>query len=301
MPYLGNAPTANFASVTKDTFSGNGSTTAFTLSKTATTNGVAVYVENVRQIPTTAYSVSGTTLTFTGTPPSGTNNIYVMHHNTPASTATHPSAQDLTAVNGTFTGDITINDGTAADKKILFDGNAQDYHVGLDDSADSLIIGKGSALGTTSHIVTDANGHVTMPLQTSFLAQPTSVQSNIAANSWVNIVFGTERYDVNGDFASPTFTAPVTGKYMMTFGLDLREVPNDASGLYWVLATSNRTYYAVEDTSDTLAATATNTAYNLSVVADFDANDTCTVMIWYNGTASIDCQTDSFWSGHLLG
>ena len=68
MPYLGNHPTANFASVTKDTFSGNASTTAFTLSKTATTNGVAVYVENVRQIPTTAYSVSGTTLTFTAAP-----------------------------------------------------------------------------------------------------------------------------------------------------------------------------------------------------------------------------------------
>ena len=42
MPYLGNSPAANFASVTKDTFSGNGSTTAFTLSKAATTNGVAV-------------------------------------------------------------------------------------------------------------------------------------------------------------------------------------------------------------------------------------------------------------------
>ena len=109
MPYLGNAPTANFASVTKDTFSGNGSTTAFTLSKTATTNGVAVYVENVRQIPTTAYSVSGTTLTFTGTPPSGTNNIYVMHHNTPVSTATHPSAQALTATTGTFTSTVDIN------------------------------------------------------------------------------------------------------------------------------------------------------------------------------------------------
>ena len=54
MPYIGNTPAVNFASVTKDTFSGNGSTTAFTLSKPATTNGVAVYVENVRQIPTTA-------------------------------------------------------------------------------------------------------------------------------------------------------------------------------------------------------------------------------------------------------
>ena len=117
MPYLGNNPTANFASVTKDTFSGNASTTAFTLSKPATTNGVAVYVENVRQIPTTAYAVSGTTLTFTGAPPSGTNNIYVMHHNTPVSTATHPSAQALTATSGTFTGAFTS--------------------VGIDDNADA--------------------------------------------------------------------------------------------------------------------------------------------------------------------
>ena len=108
MPYLGNTPAVNFASVTKDTFSGNASTTAFTLSKPATTNGVAVYVENVRQIPTTAYAVSGTTLTFTGAPPSGTNNIYVMHHNTPVSTATHPAAQNLTAVNGTLTGTLGV-------------------------------------------------------------------------------------------------------------------------------------------------------------------------------------------------
>ena len=166
MPYLGNSPASNFASVTKDTFSGDRSTTAFTLSKAATTNGVAVFVENVRQEPTTAYSVSGTTLTFTAAPVSASgNNIYVLHHNAPASTATHPAAQDLTAANATLTGDVTIGSGTAADRKIVFDGNAQDYHVGLDDSVDKLIIGKGSALGTTSHIVTDANGAVTMPLQ----------------------------------------------------------------------------------------------------------------------------------------
>ena len=110
MEYIGNTPSANFASVTKDTFNGDASETEFTLSKTATTNGVAVYVENVRQIPTTAYAVSGTTLTFTGAPPSGTNNIYVMHHNTPVSTATHPAAQNHTAVDGTLTGDDTVGD-----------------------------------------------------------------------------------------------------------------------------------------------------------------------------------------------
>ena len=113
MSYLGNQPAANFASVTKDTFnggdtSGASSVSQYTLSKPATTNGVAVYVENVRQIPTTAYSVSGTTLTFTGTTLSGTNNVYVLHHNAVASTATHPSAQDLTAANATLTGAVTV-------------------------------------------------------------------------------------------------------------------------------------------------------------------------------------------------
>ena len=107
MVYIGNSSAANFASVTKDTFDGNAS--SYTLSKPATTNGVAVYVENVRQIPTTAYTVSGTTLDFGSgnAPPTGTNNIYVMHHNTPVSTATHPASQALTATSGTFTSDVT--------------------------------------------------------------------------------------------------------------------------------------------------------------------------------------------------
>ena len=117
MPYVGNEPTFNFASVTKDLFSGDGSTVAFTLSKVATTNGVAVFVENVRQEPTIAYAVSGTTLTFTAAPVSSSgNNIYVLHHNAVASTANHPAAQDLTAVKGTFTSDVSIDGGVVVNE-----------------------------------------------------------------------------------------------------------------------------------------------------------------------------------------
>lgn len=217
MPYLGNSPASNFASVTKDTFSGDGSTTAFTLSKAATTNGVAVFVENVRQEPTTAYSVSGTTLTFTAAPVSASgNNIYVLHHNTPASTATHPAGQDLTAANATLTGDVTIGSGTAADRKIVFDGNAQDYHVGLDDSADKLIIGKGSALGTTSHIVTDADGNITMPLQPMYRAVLTNRMS-LSGSAETQVTDITENFDVGNDASGGTFTCPIDGKYLATF------------------------------------------------------------------------------------
>ena len=64
------------------TFSGNASTTAFTLSVAATTNGAAVHISGVRQVPTTDYSIAATTLTFTTAPPTGTNNIAVMYTKT---------------------------------------------------------------------------------------------------------------------------------------------------------------------------------------------------------------------------
>ena len=79
MPYLGNPPAEAYTSTVKDSFSGDGSTTAFTLSQPSTTNDLRVVVENVIQDPTVAYSVSGTTLTFTSAPPTGTNNVYAVN------------------------------------------------------------------------------------------------------------------------------------------------------------------------------------------------------------------------------
>jgi hypothetical protein len=88
MSYLGTSssiydPTRTIASPRDaDRFSGNGSTTGFTLTRSVQKEvDLEVFVENVQQEPITAYSVSGTTLTFTGAPPSGTNNIYVVYRN----------------------------------------------------------------------------------------------------------------------------------------------------------------------------------------------------------------------------
>jgi hypothetical protein len=50
---------------------------------------------------------------------------------------------------------------------------------------------------------------------------PSSEQDNVTAdNSSQTIIFGTEVFDQNSDFASNTFTAPVTGKYH--FSMQLR-------------------------------------------------------------------------------
>jgi len=77
MSYVGNVPTT--AAFPFDQFSGNGSTTAFTLSYApAGTTSIIVSISGVVQNPNT-YSVSGTTLTFTPAPPTGTNNIAVLY------------------------------------------------------------------------------------------------------------------------------------------------------------------------------------------------------------------------------
>jgi len=59
------------SAISSETFDGDGSTTAFTLASAATTNTIFVSMNGTLQIPTSAYSVSGTTLTFTEAPATG--------------------------------------------------------------------------------------------------------------------------------------------------------------------------------------------------------------------------------------
>jgi hypothetical protein len=77
MSYIGSVPTT--ASFPFDQFSGNGSTTAFTLTYApASTTSIIVAISGVVQNPN-LYSVIGTTITFSPAPPTGTNNISVLY------------------------------------------------------------------------------------------------------------------------------------------------------------------------------------------------------------------------------
>jgi len=199
----------------------------------------------------------------------------------------------------TMTGDLTIGDASASDRKILFDGNAQDFHIGLDDSTDSLTIGLGSTLGTTSHMVIDANGHITKPLQSAFLAVPSATQSNIAVGSEVVVAFGTEVFDQNADFASNTFTAPVTGRYQLSVTLRLEALDSASNYYYFRIVTSNRTYYQIFDPD--FGQDNTYMTLSLSVLADMDASDTAFIYFAQaNGTQQTDVHSSSHFSGYLV-
>jgi hypothetical protein len=99
MSYIGNEPfTAAFLT---DTFSGNGSTVAFTMTVApASTSAVIVAITGVLQDPST-YSVSGTTLTFSAAPPTGTSNISVRYLGIPASGVTTTAYRTVTNTTAT--------------------------------------------------------------------------------------------------------------------------------------------------------------------------------------------------------
>jgi len=196
-------------------------------------------------------------------------------------------------------GDVTIGDTSAADKKILFDGNAQDFHIGLDDSIDSLTIGKGSALGTTTSMVIDANGIITQPLQPAFLAINASQQNNIAVGSDVTVVFGTEVFDQGGNFATNTFTAPIAGKYQLQTTLRVQTI-DAASAYYYVLTkTTLRNYIYIIDPD--FGQDNVYLPFSMSVLANMDAGDTAFIAIYQaSGTSQSDVNTISSFSGYLV-
>ena len=68
-------------SITQDSFTGDGTTTAFTMSTSVQsdqTQRILVAVGNVYQNPASAYTLSGTTITFTS-PPANAETITVIH------------------------------------------------------------------------------------------------------------------------------------------------------------------------------------------------------------------------------
>ena len=147
----------------------------------------------------------------------------------------------------------------------------------------------------------DPIGAVQLPLQPAFLVTPASEQSDLTTGSETTVVWGTEVFDQNGDFSANTFTAPVTGRYLLSVHIGAKQWDLDNGLLQVRIKTSNRNYASVYDPG-IMALDADNWPMILTVVADMDALDTAFIAVQPStGAAQTDIvAANSSFSGCLL-
>lgn len=169
MAYLGNTPTQQGFTPAIDYFSGNASTTAFTLSRpVASVAQVQAVIENVPQNPGDAFTVSGNIITFTSAPPSGTNNIYV-YYTSPITTVVQPGQGTVAAtqIEGNYAlwnksgsdinytaGNVLVNTATASN---ITGGSSSG---GGFNSSGQLITSRATTSSSVHHTFYNSNGAV---------------------------------------------------------------------------------------------------------------------------------------------
>lgn len=246
MSYIGNQP-SQVAFLT-DSFSGNGSTTVFTMSVApANTASVLVAISGVLQDPST-YGVVGTTITFSSAPPSGTGNISCRYLGIPASGVTTTAYRTLTEFtatanqktftppsytvgfinvyrNGVLLGsaDYTATNGTTV---VLTTGATAGDLVTVESFLVSSVLNAIPA--TTGSVGTTylAGASVTQAkiaagvagTGPAFSAYQSSAQTALAGTTWTKIVFQTEEFDTANAFDNATnyrFQPLVAGYYQV--------------------------------------------------------------------------------------
>ena len=183
MPFIGNQPALSYTSFAKQDFT-TSATTSYTLDHPVTNeNEIALFINFVRQEPTTAYSASNTTLTLTSAT-SATDDMYCVFLGKAVQTVNPPAGS---------VGASQISDG-------------------------SIALGKLSATGTKDattflrgdNTFASAGGTMT-PAFHSFATSVTTPNAN-AGTKVTNL---SEVFDTNSAFASNRFTVPSGegGKY----------------------------------------------------------------------------------------
>jgi len=194
-------------------------------------------------------------------------------------------------------GAVAEYDGSTAGVAKWYDNSGN----GLDGTVSGATLENANAVGVKR--IDDTSGAVTMPEQPAFLARASSDQNNIAIDTDVTVLYGTEVFDQGGDFASNTFTAPVTGRYLLSFGLRLQNIDSAASSYEAKIVTTNR-YYAAFVLDPDFGQDNGYFPLGGTVLADMDASDTAYILVRQNGgTGQTDLgggDTQTFFSGFLV-
>lgn len=147
-------------------------------------------------------------------------------------------------------------------------------------------------------------GSVNFQSKPCFLAFNSATDSNVTGTgSNTTVDFDTEVFDTSNSFTGDTFTAPVTGKYLLITHVYLSGITTNHVSGELGLVTSNRSY---SDTFGGNLQNARNAPVQISVIADMDIGDTASVVVKVSATdLTVDVIGDgttlhTFFSGEFI-
>lgn len=260
-------------------------------------------------------SASGNTMTFSNT------GLHILDTNAshdliikPGSNLTADRTFTLTTGDSdrtlTLSGNLTVESASLLNQDLTSDASPTFAGLTLSSPATVPNGGSGAATFTDNAVLT---GNVTGAFNASALkvsdagemtnaSQPcfnaTGVSMSNLSNASAVTVQWTERIDQGADFASHTFTAPVTGKYLFTVSVAIQDMQIDASNYQITLITSNASYIYIIDPRG-FDSVPTDYTIAFSVIADMDASDTAYVT--YRQTGGTDTTTDLLTTSHFSG
>lgn len=203
MPYIGNqSGTTGFSKIpAKQDLTGATGTSLTLTHAVASAEGIDLFINNVRQEPTEAYSVGsdGVTVTLTGSVVA-TDDIYVVYNSLAQQTGTHPSNQALQATSGAFSSNVDVGGSLLVDT--------------IKDGA-----------GTNTAMTIDSTGRILTPQRPLFKAGLNTTRNAASVGTHEAIVWSNEIFDVGNNWDNTEFTAPIAGMYYFYFTI---LTPNNA-------------------------------------------------------------------------
>ena len=265
MSYIGNTPADKFLTLTKQNFS-TSATTSYTLdSSISSTQDIALFINNVRQSPVDAYTVSGTALTLTSAT-AGTDEMYCVYLGKTVGTVS-PSANSVT--NAMLAGSIDLTSKVTGTLPIANGGT-----------------------GSTATTFTNLASNVTGNLPVANLNSGTSASSSTfwrGDGTWV----------AAGGENTPNFVIKQDGVTTIAnvtrtkVGLDASDIDTDSG-----LDTTNKRWVVPADKGGTYFVTyglAWNSGVEFGVNVNLFKNGSAVQSVWgSNGPEAYDTFTGSF-------
>ena len=240
MAYIGNIPADKYQTLQKQSFT-TSATDTYTLSYAVSNpQDLALFINNVRQNPNDAYTVSNTTLTLSSAI-TGSDTMYAVF----LGRAVETVAPALSSV----TNDMLA--GSIANAKL----------------ANSSITLNGSAVSLGGSATVGGNN------TPSFMALKTSDQS-VSANTSTIVTFNSEIFDSDGKYDTSTskFTPTVAGKYLLFAQLNIKSIHDQATTEFDFKKNGSNVmgrykHIALNSSSDR------NPSLHSSIIVDADADD----------------------------